>query len=444
MVLRRKALFGNNHLMQISKTFLLACAICGAFFFVRGADTEAQIKAREALQKKMYGTEASGSQATEAAKPKVTPAAAQTAPAIAPAGDPAAVAKAREAMRQKLQELGGGPPPSPVPAPAVAPVRAAVPAAAPAPIAQPAVASTPASSPAADSDALARAREAMRQKLQEFGAAPAAPVAPASAAPAPVAPGPAAVAPVLATQPAPSATTAPAEADALAKAREAMRRKLQEVEGQAAPAPAPAAVAVTPAAPAQTAPVTTAPAPAVAAAPAAAAPTANEEALAKAREAMRQKLQQVEGLPPTAPVAAAPRLPAQPATTTTAAAPVPPPQPAAQPELDPQVIAKAREAVRQKLNEIEAQPAAQQSQLAGQPSKPSAQSPSVAESKPPRKLVRPATFQSKLNFPALQGPPVNLTPEKQQQLNVLLEKYKADELTPEQYHAERARIIGVQ
>jgi hypothetical protein len=159
---------------------------------------------------------------------------------------------------------------------------------------------------------------------------------------------------------------------------------------------------------------------------------------------MRQKLQQVEGLPPAAPVAAAPSVPAQPATTATAPAPLPPPQPVAQPELDPQVLAKAREAVRQKLNEVEAQPTPQKPQVVAQPSKPSTQTPAVAESKPARKLVRPATFQSKLNFPPLDGPAVSLSPEKQQQLNILLQKYKAEELTPEQYHAERARIIGMQ
>jgi len=40
------------------------------------------------------------------------------------------------------------------------------------------------------------------------------------------------------------------------------------------------------------------------------------------------------------------------------------------------------------------------------------------------------------------GPPSPLSTDKQQRLATLLEKYKADQLTPEQYHAERAKILA--
>ena len=39
-------------------------------------------------------------------------------------------------------------------------------------------------------------------------------------------------------------------------------------------------------------------------------------------------------------------------------------------------------------------------------------------------------------------PPLPISPAKQAQLQGLLEKYKADQITPAQYHAERARILA--
>jgi len=45
-------------------------------------------------------------------------------------------------------------------------------------------------------------------------------------------------------------------------------------------------------------------------------------------------------------------------------------------------------------------------------------------------------------FPPMQGPPSTLSPAKQQKLTELLQRYKADELTPEQYHLERAKILS--
>jgi hypothetical protein len=42
---------------------------------------------------------------------------------------------------------------------------------------------------------------------------------------------------------------------------------------------------------------------------------------------------------------------------------------------------------------------------------------------------------------ALQAPAAPVSQDKQQRLAELLRKYKADQLTPEQYHAERAKIL---
>jgi hypothetical protein len=45
-------------------------------------------------------------------------------------------------------------------------------------------------------------------------------------------------------------------------------------------------------------------------------------------------------------------------------------------------------------------------------------------------------------FRPLEGPPPAISPEKQQRLGELLRRYQADEITPAQYHAERAKILA--
>jgi hypothetical protein len=45
-------------------------------------------------------------------------------------------------------------------------------------------------------------------------------------------------------------------------------------------------------------------------------------------------------------------------------------------------------------------------------------------------------------FKPLEAPPSPVSVEKQQKLDDLLRKYKADELTPEQYHEQRAKILA--
>jgi hypothetical protein len=47
-----------------------------------------------------------------------------------------------------------------------------------------------------------------------------------------------------------------------------------------------------------------------------------------------------------------------------------------------------------------------------------------------------------LNFPPLQSPPLPISAAKEQRLHQLLEQYRADLLSPEQYHAARAKILA--
>ena len=83
------------------------------------------------------------------------------------------------------------------------------------------------------------------------------------------------------------------------------------------------------------------------------------------------------------------------------------------PKADPETIAKAREAVRQRMQNM-----------------------SYADS------ASNAGNSVTSNFVPLEGPPLPISSEKHDRLNELLQRYKADQLTPEQYQAERAKILA--
>src|SRR5436190_2342263 len=306
-----------------------------------------------------------------------------------------------------------------------------------------------------DNDAQAKAREALEKKLNELQAQPATPSEPAKSAPQPKQAKPPAPKqpPISAPAPAVPASTinAPSATDptSIEKARQAMREKMSTLQPAAtevaSPAPAPKITVQPPAEPspaqASTPPPTAtpsaAPPPAVVAAPAAvvAAPAAassvvstppptasatadlpppsDPEAIAKAREALRQKMNELQGTqpapaplaPPTAPAptvgsqpptAPAPAVPTTP-TPTAATAPVQPPSTpdlTAPPEADPAAIAKARDAMRQRMQMLppDTQGASETVSLGGRASKTS------------------------MNFPRLQGPPLPIGADKEQRL----------------------------
>ena len=287
---------------------------------------------------------------------------------------------------------------------------------------------------AADTEAQIKAREALRERMNE--AQPAAPAAEKPAAPAPVkreprkavkpapAPKPAKPAPAPkpspVVEPAPIAQPAPeapvlvlppsADPEALAKAQEAMRAKMAEVEQQQPQAiqPAPSAVIETrrvkPAPPVvveQPVPVQPTPAPV---------------------EPTPQPQQ-----PAQPPVVSAP--PAQPEQPSASFAP--PPE-----VVDDQAAAKAREAMRNRMDEVIAtQPAQTPTARPQGPTAKSQEAPVAKAQEPKAPKVQPA-------FPPIQGPALPISAEKQQKLSELLTRYKADQVTPEQYHAERARILA--
>jgi hypothetical protein len=58
-------------------------------------------------------------------------------------------------------------------------------------------------------------------------------------------------------------------------------------------------------------------------------------------------------------------------------------------------------------------------------------------SAPAKQSVQPAA-----SFKPMQGPDLGISNDKQQQLSDLLQKYRADQVTAEEYHQQRAKILA--
>jgi len=118
-----------------------------------------------------------------------------------------------------------------------------------------------------------------------------------------------------------------------------------------------------------------------------------------------------------------------------AAMPAPAPQPA-----DSDAIAKARNAVRQQINENYEGPKADGEAISKAREAVRQRMSSITYAEPTsRGGNAPA-----MNFQPLEGPPLPISSEKQQRLSELLQRYRADQVTPEQYQAERAKILAGQ
>ena len=202
------------------------------------------------------------------------------------------------------------------------------------------------------------------------------------------------------------------------------------------------------------------------------------------REALEKKLNELQFRPggrPTPPGqwtpppvvgpalhVAQPRMPAPAAqhwTTVAQAAPAPAVQPTPQapaavpPPVSEESVAKAREDLRQKMNQLETQPPAPTNALASAPiPAPKAATPTPAQKRVPAKLqgtnAIPADAQPKAQklsqkpakapqaFAPIQAPPPAISASKEARLAELLRKYKADEITPEEYHQQRAKVLS--
>ena len=307
--------------------------------------------------------------------------------------------------------------------------------------------------------------------------APAAPVTPAApAASQPAKPATVAVTPPVATPAAAQGTLTPEQER---KARELLDRALSQTPAQPAvvktavpTAPAPVVTATPPAAPAPTpAPVVTAtpavtPAPVVTAAPAVktvppSGLTSEQER--KAIELLEKKLRQETGnrevvQSPASPTATPPAAITSPAVATPPAA-VPAPTPAKveyktkeeikaeskrlekeQREAELKIKAEAKkklevdEAARRTLDRMEAESNAKAKEQAGK---------RLAEgdktSKEAKVKAEPASVSAPVSKAAAKSAAVKTKPQR---LAELLESYMKDQLTPEQYHTQRAKLLA--
>lgn len=204
-------------------------------------------------------------------------------------------------------------------------------------------------------------------------------------------------------------TAQAADTEAHAKARQALRQKMQELQTQ------PQVQAAQPA-------------------PAYTSTQADSDAIARARAALRQKLSEPV-VPEPAPIVA----PA-PATAVPAMSPITTPAP-----VEPDAIARARLAVRQKLEEL----AAQEPTPAPEPVAAVAQ-PATTKIKPAPAPAAPAgraeaerqALKATDTFRPMEAPPSALPASKEARLADLLQRYKADKITPQEYHTQRAAILA--
>ena len=97
---------------------------------------------------------------------------------------------------------------------------------------------------------------------------------------------------------------------------------------------------------------------------------------------------------------------------------------------DSETIAKAREAMRKKMEELGTTPQPGEVAPATQP---------IQVSYTPKTAKAAATTAM---LPPIQGPALPISADKQQRLNALLQKYRNDQITPDQYQSERAKILA--
>lgn len=106
------------------------------------------------------------------------------------------------------------------------------------------------------------------------------------------------------------------------------------------------------------------------------------------------------------------------------------------PRADPETIEKAREALRQKIQEstlaeAEAAKAVNATKPVAEAEPKSAKPKAKVETKSPASALKP-----------LEGPASPLPPAKQAALAELLERYMADKITPRDYQTERVKILS--
>jgi hypothetical protein len=182
-----------------------------------------------------------------------------------------------------------------------------------------------------------------------------------------------------------------------------------------------------------------------------AAPVISQADAAAAREALRKKMQELDpgSAPITAPAPVTHPTPSTPVVT--APSEIPPTAPTVSTPTQPAI---PRDVLRKKMEELEAAAPVEPTRPveASRPDDREAEARAKAERKAQaeaekrrREDERRATARTATPTPsAPQTPAVEsrFPKSKAQRLAELLEKYRRDEITPAQYHAERARILA--
>ena len=227
------------------------------------------------------------------------------------------------------------------------------------------------------------------------------------------------------------------DSPAQAAARAALNEKMRELDAQQAStnAETPPAIVVTPSGAMQEQPSQPAAATITPAQPAPSAASADSEAQARALQALQQKMSQLDKQQPLE-------------TTTTSS--------------DTAAQAAARAALDQKMREMDAEQASTNAETSlavkitpsiaapEQPSHPvEAQSVQTAPVQTPVAATQPLPPPANVNYPGkslglkpIEAPALPISADKEAQLQALLAIYKADQITPAEYQAQRAKILA--
>lgn len=123
------------------------------------------------------------------------------------------------------------------------------------------------------------------------------------------------------------------------------------------------------------------------------------------------------------------------------------------PTADSGDIEKARAALEEKMSELNQQSVKTPAPVASKPTKPLPEAASPAPAKPVAPETQPAAEKpltpADVNYPGLklglkpiEAPSLGVSAEVQSKLRDLDAKYKAGEITPEEYHTQRAAVLG--
>jgi hypothetical protein len=312
------------------------------------------------------------------------------------------------------------------------------------------------SSRGADTDAQIKAREALRQRINELNAQPAttnaaAPTPSATPSKAPESQPPPVAKPTpepVATTPEPVATTpVPTQApDTVKTVPPPVSTRIEAPPTRTTPpgqAQAPAPVVRTTRQPKpKPAPVAKTPKNAPTSSGQVTATRPDSEKVAKARQALEEKMRELNAQGSQPAVASQPPV-AQPEV---AAQPVSPPVVATQPPSNagsrtPEIISTSRPSISAPNSDAnEPLPTPPPVNKSGQASQNKPQSKPQPPKRPPTQTAQVPEPRQRYTLPP--GPPAPVSADKVQKLDTLLQQYRADRITPEQYQQERAKILA--